>query len=683
VDADDGVLSLAVDALPDVGVLAFDLGLVVTAAHGGALATCGVRDPAAAIGRPLAGVVPRAWEAELAPRLVDPARLEPADVAIGTGTRRPAVRVGLRVLTDEDGEPVGGYLLVRPLGVPAVRDDWFRAAFEHAPIGVAVVSPEGRWLRVNPALGALLGRSEEALRELDVAAVTHPAEVDHDAAVLDRVRSGDAATAQLETRYVCGDGQVAHVQVSVALERASNGVPRHLVFHVQDVAERRMAASRLEHLALHDTLTGLPNRALLVEQLRHALAALERSGERIALLFLDLDRFKNVNDSLGHPIGDQLLGQVARRLRGAVRPGDVVGRLGGDEFVILCQELDDPGTAGTVADRVADALRAPFSLGGHQVAMTASIGIALAAAGDDAADLLRDADAAMYRAKARGRDRHEFFHDALRRGAVERLEIEIGLRRALAEGQLVLHYQPQVRVRDGAVVGVEALVRWQHPERGLVPPGAFLPVAEGTRLIVPIGGWVLDEACRQAAEWVAAVPELRVAVNVSAHQLTGSDFVDSVSGALERHGLAPERLCLEITEGAFVGAMEFASRTLATLVELGIELAVDDFGTGYATFDFVRRVPLHTIKIAGEFMRGMERDRRDAGIVASVLTLARALELTAVAEGVETAAQRDYLRRAGCQLAQGYAYARPAPPAAIGELLRGGQRLQAVDAAGD
>ena len=298
------------------------------------------------------------------------------------------------------------------------------------------------------------------------------------------------------------------------------------------------------------------------------------------------------------------------------------------------------------------------------------------AAGDDAADLLRDADAAMYRAKARGRDRHELFHDALRTGAVERLELEIGLRRALDEGELVLHYQPQVRVADGAVVGVEALIRWQHPERGLVPPGAFLPVAEDSRLIVPIGRWVLDEAVPAGGR--VGRSSRRSCASPSTSRRTSSpapEFVDSVGrDAATATRCAPSRLCVEITEGAFVGAMEFAGRTLATLGELGVELAVDDFGTGYATFDFVRRVPVDTIKIAGEFMRGMERDRRDAGIVASVLTLARALELTAVAEGVETPAQHEYLRRAGCQLAQGYVYARPQPPAAIETLLRRGTR---------
>jgi diguanylate cyclase (GGDEF)-like protein/PAS domain S-box-containing protein len=544
---------------------------------------------------------------------------------------------------------------------------------------VAVAAPDGRWLQVNPALCALVDRERDALLATDLQSLTHPDDLPRDLELLGRLVRGEAATCQLETRYVRGDGRWVHVLVSISLVPDPSGQPRHFVVQVQDVTERRLAAERLQHLALHDVLTGLPNRALLVEQLRGSLARLERSGRRAAVLFLDLDRFKNVNDSLGHPVGDQLLGQVAGRLRTAVRPGDSVGRLGGDEFVVLCDDVDEPSVAAQVADRIAAALRKPFTLGGHEVAVTASIGIALARAGDDAADVLRDADAAMYRAKSRGRDRHELFHDALRTGAVERLELEIGLRRALDDGELVLHYQPQVRVADGAVVGVEALVRWQHPERGLVPPGAFLPVAEESRLIVPVGRWVLDEACRQAAVWAELAPELRIAVNVSAHQLTGSEFVDSVAATMERYALPPRRLCVEITEGAFVGAMEFASRTLATLGDLGVELAVDDFGTGYATFDFVRRVHVDTIKIAGEFMRGMERDRRDAGIVASVLTLARALELTAVAEGVETPAQHEYLRRAGCQLAQGFVYARPQPPEAIEPLLRRGTALPDPD----
>jgi len=389
-----------------------------------------------------------------------------------------------------------------------------------------------------------------------------------------------------------------------------------------------------------------------------------RRSEDAAVLFLDIDRLKWVNDSLGHAAGDQLLVDVAGRLQGVLRPGDTVARFGGDEFVVLCDDLSHPGEAVYVAERLREALATPFHLGGREICLTASIGIALASTSthDTPDALLRDADAAMYRAKERGRDRVELFDDHMRSRAMARLETESTLRRAIDQGQLRVHYQPVIELATGRATGLEALVRWQHPERGLVPPSEFISVAEETGLIVGLGAFVLTEACTQVARWNGRCPDrppLTVSVNLSAHQLHTRGLRELVAEVLQQTRLQPELLCLEITETALVEDADISRAALDSLKDLGVTLAVDDFGTGYSSLLYLRRFAVDVLKIDRSFVVGLGTSAEDTAIVSGVVGLAQALGLQAVAEGVETPEQVVLLKGLGCALAQGYHWSEP------------------------
>ena len=427
----------------------------------------------------------------------------------------------------------------------------------------------------------------------------------------------------------------------------------------------RRAFGEAVHQATHDALTGLPNRTLVLDRLTHALARSQRKTNALAVLFVDLDRFKVVNDSLGHSVGDEVLVQVAQRLQAAVRPGDTVARLAGDEFVVICEDVAEERDVIRVADRVAQAVAAPIPLYGRDTIITASIGIALASAETRAEDLLRDADVAMYRAKERGRARLEVFDQAMRTRMLRRLEIEHALRRALQEDAFTLHYQPTVHLESGRVISVEALLRWEHPEWGLVMPGEFVPLAEETGLIMPMGRWVLEEACRQLAAWRRLRPEcadLNVSVNLSARQFADPNLADIVSGALSESGLSPSGLWLEITESVLMEEAQTTIETLRALRGLGVHLSIDDFGTGYSSLSYLKRFPVDVLKIDRSFVDGLGTDPEDEAIVTAVVRLAQALDLDVVAEGVETAEQLAELRRLGCTAVQGFYFGRPKPP---------------------
>jgi diguanylate cyclase (GGDEF)-like protein len=417
-------------------------------------------------------------------------------------------------------------------------------------------------------------------------------------------------------------------------------------------------------------LTGLPNRPAFVEQVESALE--RRRGDasalgRVAVMFVDVDDFKLVNDSLGHGAGDRLLESVARRLTDALRPQDVVARFGGDEFTVLVADVADEDDARQVAQRLADALIAPIDLDGESRFVTASVGLALAGEGG-AAQLLQDADAAMYRAKANGKARCDTFDDSLRASAIRRLALESGLREALVREQLTLAYQPQVRLPEGAITGVEALIRWQHPELGTVSPAEFIPMAERLGLIEDIGSWVLWTACAEAASWPRE--DVEIAVNVSPRQLSQPDFADVVRAALSTSGLQPHRLCLEVTETALLADVDAAHAMLAQLRELGVLLAVDDFGVGHASLRHLRQLlPVDIIKIDKSFVDGLAEDREDAAIVSAVVRLAEGLGLECIAEGVETEVQAAALTRMGCGMAQGYHFARPMSDEALRAVL--------------
>jgi diguanylate cyclase (GGDEF)-like protein/PAS domain S-box-containing protein len=461
------------------------------------------------------------------------------------------------------------------------------------------------------------------------------------------------------------DGTEFPVDVSLSPLETEDGLL--ISAAIRDVTERKRAEAALAHQATHDALTGLPNRNLLEDRLAQAVARSNRTGGAVAVLFLDVDRLKVINDSRGHSAGDQLLRAVASRLADAVRPDDTLARFGGDEFVIVTEGIGESYGPELLVDRIADVMAAPITLDGVEVIVSVSIGVALSSDGDGAEGLLRDADAAMYRAKDQGRDRFVLFDSNMRAGAVARLDTENALRRALEREEFRVHYQPVVELTAGNVVGVEALVRWQDPERGLVPPVEFIPLAEETGLIVALGAFVLREACHQVAAWHRLYPQLAhlgLAVNLSGRQLVTPFLPEVIEATLANSGLEPSRLCLEITESVLLDDAESSSRALAALKALSVRIGVDDFGTGYSSLTYLKRFPVDTLKIDKSFVDGLgggSEQRGDRAIVAGTIDLAHAFGLTTIAEGVETADQLAELCALGCEQAQGYYWSRALP----------------------
>jgi diguanylate cyclase (GGDEF)-like protein len=448
-----------------------------------------------------------------------------------------------------------------------------------------------------------------------------------------------------------------------------------IVVNYRDITQRRTLEERLRHQAFHDPLTELPNRALFMNRLGFALTRAERSKKAAAVLFLDLDNFKLVNDSLGHEVGDRLLVSVAERLRASLRAEDTAARFGGDEFTVLLEDVTDVTDAVRVADKITRALSAPFVLESREVFVTTSIGIVLGTSGHERpTDLLRNADVALYRAKANGKATYEVFDALMNVRAVERLDLEADLRRAIERREFAVHYQPQLELQTGSLAGWEALVRWMHPERGPIPPGAFLSVAEETGLIFQIGSQVLEEACRQAQEWHEQHFEtdapLKMSVNISARQLQRPDeLVREVIRVLEETRLAPGSLVLEITESMLMGDAEHNVDVLGRLKALGIGIAVDDFGTGYSNLAYLKRFPVDLLKVDKTFVDGLEDNPEDTAIVRAIVDLARAMGMRTVAEGIETTEQAGLLRDLECELGQGYYFSEPLPAAEANTLL--------------
>jgi len=450
-----------------------------------------------------------------------------------------------------------------------------------------------------------------------------------------------------------------------------------------DITERKQAEQRVHHVAHHDALTGLPNRSLLQDRLRQAVAGADRTGLPVWVMLLDLDRFKFVNDSMGHKAGDVLLMTIAERLRSALRDTDTVARLSGDEFVVVLSAHPDHPLAPHIVQRVMDSVARPIMLGSTEFFVTCSIGVAVYPLHDaPPGSLIEHADIAMYRAKKLGRNNFQFYTPAMNEEALERVQIEGALRNALERNEFVLHYQPQVDLVSGEIVGMEALIRWRHPELGMVSPDRFIGVAEETGLIVPIGAWVLRTACAQNMAWQqAGLGELRVAVNLSARQFGAADLVPNLEAVLADTGLAPRCLEIELTESLFMSDITPAVETLHRIKALGVNLSIDDFGTGYSSLSYLSRFPIDVLKIDRSFVSDIGSDGIDSPIVASIITLAHNLKLAVIAEGVETLAQLDYLRRMGCDEMQGYYFSRPLPADQFEQLLHAGRSLPPAAAA--
>jgi diguanylate cyclase (GGDEF)-like protein/PAS domain S-box-containing protein len=485
-------------------------------------------------------------------------------------------------------------------------------------------------------------------------------------------RSGEKLVQEYRLRAADGRDVWIRDEMTVVFDRQTGEDP--LFYGVfLDVSDRKRMEVELERLALYDPLTGLPNRALFGDRLRHVLARRGRDAAT-AVYFLDLDRFKRINDSLGHGAGDEVLREVAERLSAVVRPEDTVARFGGDEFTVLCESVGGVLEAVAIADRLQRPLRQSLRAGGAELRLSASIGVALVEADDngDGQHLIEDADAAMYRAKERGGARTELFDSAMRDNAVRAMRIEQELQRALEQGELRVFYQPGVDLATGQVVGAEALVRWEHPERGFIVPDRFLGVAEETGLIVPLGMWVMSETCRHLAEWQSR-PEtahLHLSVNLSARELTHPDVVSSVLGCVRESGVDPHSLTIEVTESTAMADGDTGFRALRDLNSEGIRVAIDDFGTGYSSLEQLRRMPVDIVKVDRSFVSGMSADSTDREIVAAVVGMGRALKLCVVAEGIETPEQAEALRDLGCDIGQGYLYAKPLPADEMDDLAQ-------------
>ena len=537
----------------------------------------------------------------------------------------------------------------------------FRQAWSHAPIGMAFAGRDGRFLEVNPALCEMLGVTEQALLEQTISALTHPDDIASNQELHDSLYRDEISGYSLEKRFRHADGSWRWVRVSVTPIRDADGSPMCSLGQIEDITERREFEERLAWEATHDGLTGLPLRKLLLDHLDLALAASRRAETHVGVLFIDLDHFKRVNDSFGHSAGDRVLVQVAERLRASVRDGDTPGRFGGDEFVVVCPALADPRDVVSVADRILESLATTFNIDGVDMYVGASIGIAVAEPGIDAQTLLRQADTAAYRAKDHGRNRYEIFDAELRASVFARLETEMALRKALESDELLVLYQPVVTAVTGEVVGFEALVRWDRPGHGRLSPSEFLAVAEDTGLIVPIGRHVLSHACQQLAAWQLQRPDRApfLAVNVSPRQLFSPELVDDVRDIIERTGINPENLWLELPETLLVHDTPQLVALLMKLRDLGVQLSLDDFGTGFSSLAHLRFLPVGVVKIDRSFTAELGRTTQGTTIVAAVISLAHALGMRVIAEGVETVGQLDILRMLNCDWIQGFYFSTP------------------------
>jgi diguanylate cyclase (GGDEF)-like protein/PAS domain S-box-containing protein len=554
----------------------------------------------------------------------------------------------------------------------SVNEERWRALVKNSTDAITVLGPDARVIYTSPSVERLLGYDPDPLTQTEVFEVVHPDDLAEAAASFQKLLNSDNVSDLIEMRVRHADGTYHWIE-AVANNLLDDPAIGGIVVNVRDVTERKRAEEELARQAMSDSLTGLANRIVLVDRVASASARSERTGKLTAVLFLDLDHFKLVNDGLGHAVGDQLLITVADRLQRFLRKGDTAARLGGDEFVLCCENIESYSEAADIADRLAEVLGEPINLDGQDVSLTVSVGITCACDGSRSPeDLLRDADVAMYRAKERGRARSEVFLPSMGTRARERFEQQLDVRRALTAGQFRMTYQPLIHLSTNELAGAEALVRWAHPRQGLVLPGEFIPAAEETGLIEPLGRWVLGQAVAEAAAWDRESPNpLGVAVNISARQIAGGQLPTLVRAALDSNGFDARRLCLEITESVLVEEPDEVEATLTEVADLGVRIAIDDFGTGYSSLAYVKRFPVSILKVDRSFVAGIEDHADNRAIVEAIVGLASSLGLMVVAEGVETAEQLRIIKDIGCDLAQGFYIGHSIPPEAFEDLVRG------------
>lgn len=682
------------DRSPDA-IATTDADGLVTLWSDGAAAMFG-RTEALLIGQSLGVIMPERYRAAHGAGIVRTAASDRRRVAGQTvevhglradGTEFP-IELSLGRWEDDDGTQhytaIIRDITARKQATDALRasEARFRAVFDYAAVGIAVADVQGLILETNPAFGTLLGYTADELRGRTSRDFSTPEDAHlAENAVRDLV-TGVRNSTTVDTRYIGKDGQLlwgsltlSRIDDALSDATVTSDAPADaagIVVMLQDVTARKTLEAELTHQAFHDALTGLANRALFLDRVAHALARAPRSGRRVAVLFLDLDNFKTVNDSLGHVEGDRLLIIAAKRLATCVRAGDTIARLGGDEFAVLVEDANVPGDAIALAERITAAFTAPFPLGGSPLVATASVGIATSVHSATPDGLLRNADAAMYRAKAEGKGGYAMFEPAMHVAALMRLQLDSELRQAIDANEFELEYQPIVRLDTGKITSVEALVRWRHPERGTVAPGAFIAAAEETGIIVPLGRWVLRDACMQGQRWRDAYADgspLGVTVNLSGQQLRSPDIYDDVRAALDVSGLDPARLVLEITESVLMRHTEVTLAKLRAFKSLGVRLAIDDFGTGYSSLAYLQRFPIDILKIDKAFVDGVADGESDAVIAQTILALGKALGLRCVAEGVEREEQREALLTLGCEFAQGYLFAPSLSVEAVSAML--------------
>ena len=572
--------------------------------------------------------------------------------------------IEIRGVPLEDGSFVTVYTDISERLASAEREQLAEKVYTYSPAGIIFTDEAQRILSINPALTQMTGYEPFDLIGHTIDGLVDFAPGDWQQAMHDDIAQRGLWNGELEVTHKNGKNFPAGTRVN-RVDDPHSGKPAHYVWIIADITERKEAEERMRHIAQHDALTGLPNRLALLMRLSQLLPEARRYGSKVAMMFLDLDRFKIINDTLGHQVGDDLLREVACRLSGVVRETDFVSRLGGDEFIVVLPGINTPADAALVAGKIIAALSTHIEAEGHELHATPSIGISIFPDdGPDGDTILKNADTAMYHAKAAGRNNYQFFAPEMNAAASERLNIEHKLRQAISRNEFSLCFQPQLRA-DGSPTGVEALLRWHHPTEGMISPARFIPVAEETGIIVEIGDWVLNNACQEMARWMeAGLPPLRIAVNVSARQLHRRDFCETVASVLTTTGLPPELLELEITESSVMENPQEAIHILERLGRMGVTLAIDDFGTGYSSLAYLKLFPIDHLKIDRSFVADIEHDLNDRAIAFGTIALAHSLGLRVIAEGVETEDQLELLRANGCDEVQGYLFSKPLNSAA-------------------